>query len=560
MSARTKSIPRTKPNTKAPRHREAVKRVSIAELRAECDKRREAEIHWRKRYFRRHEEAQALEGLLSVRDARIAELELELARKNAYILKLEKKIHRDTSEQGPVNDDASPITVDEMTAASSEAAFSTPEVKPDKRKRGKQKGAPGFGPKDHESLPIDEENTYDIDESCCPDCGDQWKPMSEEESHEVEVSVRAYRRKHRRKKYGHFCKAKKKWITKRAKKPKRLFPHSIYGISFWVFLLNGKFSLHIPINRLLTLLSQKGLSVSQGTIAAGFARILMLIAPLIAEIKRYSREEKSHWHIDDTGWKVFVKIQGKNGFGWYLWVFKSDDVCVYIVSPSRGRDVPKSHLEDSCGVISCDRLAANKKVGDAIIYAFCWVHERRHFRQLHDSYPELRAICEEFLDLISKLYHFNKQRHLHEDASVEQQRAQADLSATLTKIITRADELLADTTIHSELRRVLKGLKTDWEGLTTFLELSDIPLDNNPAEQAIRGPVIGRKNYYGSGSLESAELTAAMFSIETTLKLNNINFETFMTNYLHACANNDGKPPPNASSLLPWHQKPPPPH
>ncbi len=35
-------------------------------------------------------------------------------------------------------------------------------------------------------------------------------------------------------------------VTKRAEGPKRLFPHSRYGISFWVFLLNGKFSLHVP--------------------------------------------------------------------------------------------------------------------------------------------------------------------------------------------------------------------------------------------------------------------------------------------------------------------------
>jgi transposase-like protein len=61
------------------------------------------------------------------------------------------------------------------------------------------------------------------------------------------------------------------------------------------------------VNRLCILLAQKGLDVSQGTIAGGFQRILRLIKPLIDEIKRYSREDKSHWHIDDTGWKVFVK-------------------------------------------------------------------------------------------------------------------------------------------------------------------------------------------------------------------------------------------------------------
>jgi hypothetical protein len=31
-------------------------------------------------------------------------------------------------------------------------------------------------------------------------------------------------------------------------------------------------------------------------------------------------------------------------------------------------------------------------------------------------------------------------------------------------------------------------------------------MDNNTAERAERGPVVGRKNYYGSGSLWSGQL------------------------------------------------------
>ena len=488
---------------------------------------------------------------------RVAELELELAKKKAHIDKLEKKLFGPTSEQDPVDSDTGTA---EAAQTSDETATTTPESKdkPPKRKKGKQHGAPGFGPRNHESLPIGNEHEYDIDESCCSQCGEQWRPISEEASDEVEVEVRAYRRRHRRKKYGHFCKTNKRWMTKRAKGPTRLFPHSKYGISLWVFLLNGKYALQIPVNRLCLLLSQQKLQISPGTIAAGFKRILPLIAPLLAEIKRYSREEKSHWHIDDAGWKTFVRIEGKSGFGWYLWVFKSDDVCMYIASPSRARAVPQSHLEHSSGVVSCDRLQSNRKLGDNLRYAFCWVHERRHFRQLHSSYPELRARCDEFLALISALFHHNKQRLLFDVGSQEQRKAQTALSDTLTKISQRTDELLANPKIHPELRRVLNGIKTDWDGLYTFFELQAIPPDNNPAERALRGPVVGRKNYYGSGSIWSAELAAAMFSLNATLALNKINLEHFLTAYLQACAANGGNPPPHAASFLPWHQKPPP--
>jgi len=509
------------------------------------------------------EKVQKLEGLLSLRDKEIADFKLELAKKNAHIQKLEKKLYRQTSEKGSLDDDGSSQAPSGKTPGSS----STPE--PDsppppppasstKRPRGKQPGSPGYGPKDHDGLPEDGEEIYDLDESCCPECGEQYRAMASEKSHTVEVSVRAYRRKHVRKKVGHFCKKKNKWVTKRAKGLQRLFRHSRYGISFWVFLLNGKFSLFIPVNRLCILLAQKGLEVSPGTIAGGFKRILRLIKPLIDEIKRYSREDKSHWHIDDTGWKVFVKVEGKDGYGWYLWVFKSDDVCVFLVNPSRSREVPRSHLKDSVGVVNCDRLPANKKINEFLIYAYCWVHERRHLRELHISYPELRAICDVFLNLISKLFHLNRQRLLSEEGSVEWQTAETALSEALDHIKTLSLEHLKDPQIHPELRRVLKGIVSDWDGLFTFFELPHIPPDNNAAERAIRGPVKGRKDFYGSGSKESAALAASMFSLDATLQLNNMNLEEFLTEYLEACAANGGNPPPNAISFLPWHRKPPP--
>ena len=36
----------------------------------------------------------------------------------------------------------------------------------------------------------------------------------------------------------------------------------------------------------------------------------------------------------------------------------------------------------------------------------------------------------------------------------------------------------------------------------------EVKMDNNPAEQSIRNPVLGRNGYYGSGSLWCAELAA----------------------------------------------------
>jgi len=77
-------------------------------------------------------------------------------------------------------------------------------------------------------------------------------------------------------------------------------------------------------------------------------------------------------------------------------------------------------------------------------------------------------------------------------------------------------------------------------------------MDNNRAENTIRTPVNGRKNYYGSGSLWSAELAATLFSILQTLVLWGINPRHWLTDYLTACADNGGKAPRNIDPFLPW--------
>lgn len=573
MGARTKSIARPAFRTERRRHHSVGRRASDADalglqgtikslesdieilrtdngsvgrektrLEKEVTRKHELSEHWRKRYFLRDREATKLEGLLSLREARIAELEKEATEKDAQIQELKKLAFQlPKSEKEPLKG----------------AGSKTKPQRQKRRKRGRQQGAPGHGRNNHDHLPIEDERILDIPESekVCPACGDALKEVGSEDSDEVEIEIRGYRRKYRRKKYGHTCKSRGRWVTRTAPPAPKIWPKAAYGISIWVFLLIGKFILQIPVHRLCILLRMEMIRISEGTIVAGFSRIDRLIDPLIEEIKRYSREEKHHWHIDDTGWKVFVVIDEKAGFGWYLWVFLSDDVCVYILSPSRGRKVPQSHLENSVGVATSDRLASNMKLGEHVINSYCWVHIRRDLRKLAVAYPEIADVCQAFLDLIGSLFHYNKQRLLSEDGSVEFAKAQDKLAETLEQIEKDCRSQMSDPNLHPELVRVFTGMLKDWDGLRLFLDLPSIPADNNPAERALRGPVVGRKNYYGSYSQSSGHFTAKMFTLSETLRLNNIDPQKFLNEYFTACAKNGGKPPPNAKDFLPWNRK-----
>ena len=61
-----------------------------------------------------------------------------------------------------------------------------------------------------------------------------------------------------------------------------------------------------------------------------------------------------------------------------------------------------------------------------------------------------------------------------------------------------------------------------WPQLTIFLEDGHIPIDNNPAENAIRPFVVGRKNWLFSFSPNGARASATLYSLIESAKANGL--------------------------------------
>jgi hypothetical protein len=117
----------------------------------------------------------------------------------------------------------------------------------------------------------------------------------------------------------------------------------------------------------------------------------------------------------------------------------------------------------------------------------------------------------------------------------------------------QATEELADAKLRQPCRKALRSLLDHWSGLRRFVDDPKIPMDNNASERTVRGPAMGRKNYYGSGSLWSVCLTAAMFSIVATLKQWHLNQRRWLSWYLESSAAAGGRAPDNIQPFLPWN-------
>jgi len=189
--------------------------------------------------------------------------------------------------------------------------------------------------------------------------------------------------------------------------------------------------------------------------------------------------------------------------------------------------------------------------GCKILLAWCWAHVRRDFLDVAKAWPMHESWAFEWVELIGNLYHLNHQRLDLIDADEPVDEAQRRLERAVEQMKSRCDRELKDDDLHSARRKVLDSLDRHWPGLELFVEHPDVPMDNNQAERDVRGPVVGRKNYRGSGSTWSAKLAAVMFSLLQTALLWDLNPKTWLTAYLDACAEHGGKAPPDAVRWLP---------
>ena len=520
--------------------------------------------------------ANYLDAQLSRAQKRIKDLEQQLILKDAEIKDLRNRLFGKKSEKG------------KATTAKSEKGNSSSQSN---RTRGQQSGSRGHGRTQRANLPIVQDK-IDLaeDEKKCPTCGlpHLRNPGLDEHSDTIEVKVQAYTRRYHRPAYsrnpGCSCETMPAIVT--APPPPRLIPRSNYGVSFWVEVILSKYRYGQPTNRHLQDLNDQGLPVSPGTVAGGLQRLAALFEP-VREALHAKQMTEELFHNDETRWEVFVEIEGKVGTRWYLWVTRSKSVVYYCIDPSRSAAVPGAHfagLQNDKVIIVCDRYSAYKKLARLmvnILLAFCWAHVRRDFLDAGRAFTELEAWALEWKERIGTLYHLNKQRLEYwdceralteqSDAFKRQHEALKDALQCMHRDATSVvnpdacgaqtdDEADAESEDSGKLsksaqtkqKKVLTSLLIHWAGLTVFVDNPQVPMDNNLGEQSIRHPVTGRKNYYGSGSIWSALLTATLFSILQTLGLWGINSRCWLTLYLNACAENGGKAPENIDPFLPW--------
>ncbi len=176
-------------------------------------------------------------------------------------------------------------------------------------------------------------------------------------------------------------------------------------------------------------------------------------------------------------------------------------------------------------------------------------HGRRKFKDLEHYYPEE---CNYFLELISKLYE-NEARFKDEEPRQRLKSHQKQSGPIIGSIFAMIKKLFDEKLVepNSDLGKAMKYWLNHKKGLTAFLRVAGVPLDNNWAENALRIMAVYRNGSLFFKTIQSALIMSDLFSLVVTCESNGINAFAYL-NWLQI---NWKQVQAEPHRFLPWHFK-----
>lgn len=239
-------------------------------------------------------------------------------------------------------------------------------------------------------------------------------------------------------------------------------------------------------------------------------------------------------NADETGWYESHKRA-------WLWVAVTGTMALFLIRASRGAEVAKELLGEAfAGVLHSDRWRAYTWV-DAARRQLCWAHLLRQFRGFQDLGEEAAKIGVALELLTETMFHC---WHRVRAGTLSRAAFQAFIAPLREQVILRLEEGRASSIrgVAGRCREILALEHALW----TFAYMDGVEPTNNAAERIIRHGVLWRKRSFGTDSSAGSRFVERILTAVATLRLQRRNVLDYMTAACQAFLR--GEPPP---SLLP---------
>jgi transposase len=242
--------------------------------------------------------------------------------------------------------------------------------------------------------------------------------------------------------------------------------------------------------------------------------------------------DQSAVHVDETGWRT-------RGEGRALWTATTPQAAFFVIAEHCNREQFNALVGTSYpGIVISDRWNGYSHL-DPNQRQVCWSHLQRDFRRHADGLGEQKTFGEQGVPLTKQVFAaWRSYQHEHHD----RQRLQAELApiqAELRELLENASPKKARNRWH---RQFANNLLKVWPALWTFTRIDGIEPTNNPAERALRGPVIHRKLSLGTQSHTGEQFAERALSAAATCRMQRRSLFTYLSELLSAHTRGDPFP------------------
>ena len=413
------------------------------------------------------------------------------------------------------------------------------------RKTKKRKPGNAKKPRIPDHIPV--ESTQTITPQAVLDHPDQWRHIGQEISEYLDYQPgHFFKRQIIRPKYVHKSNVELPPII--APLPKQWTERSIAGPGLLAHIAISKYADHLPLHRQEQIYGTRhDIRLPRNTMARWIDRIadshkliyLCMGKELLAG---------DYLQIDETPINYLKPGSGKAQQG-YFWAYSTpkgdvlfdwqtgrnhDCLLEMLTKPNQSKEGPaRIHLFQ--GYVQCDGYIAYKTLANkvsGIQLAGCWAHVRRKFNDARAHAPKQ---ANWFIRQIQLHYQIETK---HRDQDTSPKLRQQVRSSQSRHILTRIKKALllckARPSIlpESTLGKAIGYALGEWTYLEIYLEVGQVEIDNNLAENTIRPTAIGKKNWMFIGGAHTGQRSAIIYTIIESCRRRGICPHAYLTDVL----------------------------
>ena len=415
-----------------------------------------------------------------------------------------------------------------------------------------------------------------LEQRKCSCCGQEMTKIGQESSEQIDwVPASACILETIRPKYA--CKHCPDGTVVTADKPRSPIEKGLPAPGMLAHVITSKYCDHIPLNRQSGMFRRQGLELPPSTLGGWMPRAAMLAQPLV-DVMIQEVLASDAVHTDDTPMPVLDR-QRETARQGRLWIYRGDDLhpyTVYDYTPTHKRDGPVEFLGDYEGYLCADAYGGYDGIylgsEGKVIEVLCWAHARRKHFDAQDSDLPRATVA---LAYIRRLYQVERQA---KELFAKQEGDPDARSLSAIRLELRQEHSLPVLKeFEAWMRQQTSGVAADgsplppgpvlpksplgmaityclnnWPALLRYTNDGSLDVDNNLAEQGLRGPVTGRRNYTFFGSDNGGCTAAVLYSLVASAKRHGLDPFAYLRDVLGRISDH---PSNKLHELLPDHWK-----